>query len=152
MNGIISFDRAFPLDAPENFPSRDGDVYYSYLVAPYWSNIDTRRAGSVRYETYRRGDSEASDQQMGLVTDFLGDEEGVDFVGEWMLLASWDGVHPFPHGDSANMTRQDPYLDSVWLCMFIIPHSKSMLNFAIASTTQCLIIPLPHPHVHILIA
>lgn len=113
MNGIISFDRAFSLGAPENFPSMDGDVYYSYLVAPYWSNIDTRRAGRVQYEAYLRGDSEASDQQMSEVDEFLGDEEDIDFVGEWMLLASWERVHRYPHGDSANMTRQDPYLESV---------------------------------------
>lgn len=115
MNGIISFDREFALNSPENFPSLDGDVYFGYLVAPYWSNIDTRRAGTVRYETYRRGDSEASDKQMGVVTDFLSDEENIDLVGEWMLLASWENVHPYPHGDSAELARLNPYLESVWI-------------------------------------
>ncbi len=82
MNGIISFDREFSLDSPEDFPSMDGDVYFSYLVSPYWSDIDTRRAGSVRYETYSRGDSEASDRQISMVTDFLATEEGVSMTGE----------------------------------------------------------------------
>lgn len=113
VNGIISFDREFTLDSPEDFPSMDGDVYFSYLVAPYWSSIDTRRDGTVRYETYRRGDSESSDQQMRRVDEFLGDEEGIDFVGEWMLLASWEGVHPYPHGESADLSRENPYLESV---------------------------------------
>lgn len=113
MNGIISFDRPFSLGSPENFPSMDGDVYFSYLVAPYWSNIDTRRAGRVRYEYYNRGDSEISDRQIARVTDFLQVEQNVTIVGEWMLLVSWESVHPYPHGVSAALDRENPYLESV---------------------------------------
>ncbi len=91
----------------------DGDVYFSYLVAPYWSDIDTRRAGRVRYETYSRGDSEASDGQISTVEDFLAAEESVTMVGEWMMLVSWEDVHPYPHGTSAELERENPYLDSV---------------------------------------
>ena len=115
VNGIISFDREFTLTSSENFPSMDGDVHFGYLVAPYWSGIDTRRAGRVRYETYRRGDSEESDRQMSTVDDFLVAEEGINFASEWMLLASWEDVHPYPHGDSADLARENPYLESVRL-------------------------------------
>lgn len=42
-NGIISFDSEFTRDLPESFPAMsDPEVFISYLVAPYWSNIDTR--------------------------------------------------------------------------------------------------------------
>jgi hypothetical protein len=113
VNGIISFDREVPLTSPKDFPSMDGDVYFGYLVAPYWSGIDTRRAGTVRYETYRRGDSDDSDGQMSIIDDFITENEEINFVSEWMMLASWEDVHPYPHGDSARMGRQNPYLESV---------------------------------------
>ena len=113
MNGLISFSYEFSLESAENFPSSDGKIYYSYLVAPYWSNIDTRRAGRVRYETYSRGDSEAADQQISTVENFLAVEENVTLVGEWMMLVSWEDVHPHPHGISAELERENPYLESV---------------------------------------
>ena len=111
MNGIISFDQAFALDSPQNFPTIEARIYFSYLVAPYWSDVDTRREGRVRYESYYRGDSPESDQQMGMVEDFLEQEEGVVMEVGWMLLASWEEVHP--HGASADLERQNPYLESV---------------------------------------
>ena len=72
----------------------DGSIYYSYLAAPYWSNIDTRRSGTVRYESYSQGDSLASDGQLQMVNEFINIEQDPDFEGEWMLLASWENVHP----------------------------------------------------------
>ena len=114
VNGIISFDRPFSLNTAENFPSQDGDVHFSYLVAPFWSDVDTRRAGTVRYESYYRGDSSASDQRLAIVEQFLLNEEGVEMQGEWMLLAAWENVHPFPHGDiDPADVRVNPYLQSV---------------------------------------
>ena len=91
----------------------EGSVYFSYLLAPYWSDVDTRREGNVRYESYYRGDSPESDQQIGVVEDFLEQEEGVVMEVGWMLLASWEEVHPYPHGASADLERQNPYLESV---------------------------------------
>lgn len=82
-------------------------------MSPYWANIDTRRAGSVRYESYSRGDSEASDRQISKVENFLAEEENVTLVGEWMMLAFWEDVHPFPHGSSPDLERENPYLELV---------------------------------------
>lgn len=84
-------------------------------MAPYWSNIDTRRAGRVRYETYSRGESEASDRQINIVLDFLALEENITMVGEWMMIVSWEDVHPFKHGTSDELHRDNPYLESVRL-------------------------------------
>ncbi len=113
VNGIISFDREFNADSSQNFPSMNGSVYYSYLASPYWSNIDTRRSGQVRYESYTLGDSSESDDQLEMVDDFINIEQDPGFQGEWMLLVSWEDVHPYPHGDVAEAERIDPYLDSV---------------------------------------
>ena len=113
VNGIISFDRPFAEDSSVNFPSMDGNVHFSYLVAPYWSDIDTRRSGTVHYEYYNRGNSTASDQQLDMVRDFIRKERDPSFEGEWMLLAAWENVHPYPHGESADLPRENPYLESV---------------------------------------
>ena len=113
VNGIISFDREFSPQSPVNFPSLDGDIHFAYLVSPYWSNVDTRREGRVIYEHYSRGDSDTSDDQIDSVTQFLNDEQDTDFTGEWMMLVSWEKVHPYPHGESADLERENPYLESV---------------------------------------
>lgn len=113
VNGIISFDNPFSINEPENFPSQNGKVYYSYLVAPYWSNIDTRLEGTVRYETYTRSNSPISDQRFEMVEEFLRNEGGVVMQGQWMLLAEWADVHPFPHGTTGEQEREDPYLEAV---------------------------------------
>ena len=115
MNGLISFSYEFSLQSGDNFPSKDAKIYHSHLVAPYWSNIDTRRAGRVRYETYSWGDSEAANQQISMVENFLSVEENVTLAGEWMMLVSWEDVHPYPHGTSAELERENPYLESVRL-------------------------------------
>ena len=102
------------MGTPEEFPSMDSRIYFSHLLSPYWSDIDTRRAGRVRYETYTRGDMDASDRQITMVTDFLAAEEVVNMTGEWMLLASWEDVHPFPHGlSSTEQERVNPHLELV---------------------------------------
>ena len=112
-NGIFSFGRDFRQDLPAQFPSLDADVYFSYLVAPYWSNIDTRLDGQVNYEVHVAGESSISDSYLGRVSAFIDAELDTGFVGNWMVVATWDGVHPFPHGNSAEQDRVDPYLQSV---------------------------------------
>ena len=81
-------------------------------MAPFWSDVDTGRAGRVRYESYYRGDSSASDQQLATVEQFLLDEEGVEMQGEWMLLAAWENVHEYPHGSSEEV-EENPYYQAV---------------------------------------
>ena len=84
-------------------------------MAPYWSNIDTRLEGQVRYEVFQSSDGgTATEGRLGLVTDFINSEFDSDFVGgSWMLVATWREVHPNPHGESAEQAREDPYLQSV---------------------------------------
>ena len=95
------------------FPSTDAQIYFSYLVAPYWSNIDTRLDGQVNYEVHVIGESDTSDEYIGRVSSLINSEQDPAFSGNWMIVATWDGVHPFPHGNSAEQDRVDPYLQSV---------------------------------------
>ena len=112
-NGIFSFGRDFRQDIPEAFPSTDAEIYFAYLVAPYWSNIDTRLDGQVNYEVYVMGESVISNDYLGRVSTFINSEQDPAFTGNWMIVVTWDGVHPFPHGNSAEQDRVDPYLQSV---------------------------------------
>ena len=109
----MSFGRDFRQDIPEAFPSTDAEIYFAYLVAPYWSNIDTRLDGQVNYEVYVMGESVISNDYLGRVSTFINSEQDPAFTGNWMIVVTWDGVHPFPHGNSAEQDRVDPYLQSV---------------------------------------
>ena len=82
-------------------------------MAPYWSNIDTRLDGQVNYEVYVMGESITSGDYLGRVSTLINSEQDPAFTGNWMIVVTWDGVHPFPHGNSAEQDRVDPYLQSV---------------------------------------
>ena len=97
-NGIISFRDPFYFHAPQLFPGIFSDVAGAYLVAPFWGDVDIRRAGNVLYEVMTEGASpEAADLIME-VSNFVSNQTGDDFSGTWMLVAMWDQVHPYPHG------------------------------------------------------
>ena len=124
--GIFSFSREFSQHIlPTPFPSTSIDVFTSYLVAPYWSNIDTRLDGSVNYEVHVAGESSISDDHLRDVSSLINAEQGTDFLGNWMIVTTWDNVHPFPHGNSAEQDRVDPYLQSVCTSMHI--HTVSII-------------------------
>ena len=50
---------------------------------------------------------------IGTVEALVNSENGTLLNSNWMLVATWENVHPFPHGASADQDRQDPYLRSV---------------------------------------
>ena len=72
----------------------------------------------MNYEVHVSGESSTSDDYLGRVSSLINSEaEDPDFIGSWMIVATWDSVHPFPHGSSAEQDRVDPYLQSVSSCM-----------------------------------
>ena len=96
---MISFSRPFYYWYPSPFPG----YYYLrrfYVVAPYWADHDIRRKGSVSYETFERGKSRNDDYILNRVNDYLrsSDMAPLNFSGTFMILAEWNGVHPYPHG------------------------------------------------------
>ena len=122
-NGVISFGRPLGLNRPALFPTEQVSSFYAYTVAPYWSDIDTRLNGSVRYQTYSSVNSSDA-QVINTVADFINAENGSISNASWMLVATWEDVHPFPHGESAEQDRQDPYLGSVSVSLATcVPHS-----------------------------
>ena len=96
---MISFSRPFYYWYPYPFP---GHYYLRrfYVVAPYWADHDIRRQGNVFYETFERGNSQNDDLVLRRVNDYLTstDRAPSNFSGTFMILAEWNGVHPYPHG------------------------------------------------------
>ena len=67
----------------------------------------------MNYDVHVAGESSTSDDYLRNVSSLISAEKDTDFQGNWMIVATWDGVHPSPHGNSAEQDRVDPYLQSV---------------------------------------
>ena len=113
-NGVFSFGEPLLENRPAKFPTQQPSTYYAYIVAPFWSDIDTRLNGSVRWQVYSP-DVDREDLLINRVEDFINIELGQESIADanWMLVATWVGVHPFPHGNSVEEDRLDPYLQRV---------------------------------------
>lgn len=69
------------------------------MVAPYWSDVDIRREGSVYYRVVTRDTQNvAANNSLRIVDDFLTNYTRANFTSSWMLVATWEDVHPYPHG------------------------------------------------------
>ena len=76
---------------PKLFPY---DVWY--LVAPFWTAVDiTGEVGSVSYQVYSTGSA-----LLDTVNTIISDEENINFIGHWMIVAEWKSVPSYPHYDS----------------------------------------------------
>ena len=91
----------------------------SYIFAPFWSDIDVGRTGSVFYAVYQRGSSDEGDAVLDRVNGFISKQMSAAFNGYWMMVAQWDAVHPFPHSMGAAGLTDDyiEFLDKV--CVFV---------------------------------
>ena len=69
----------------------------SYLVAPFWSDVDITMSGNIHYEVHMENSSEYSSALIS-VSQFVSRSASVDFLGTWMLVVSWESVHPWPNG------------------------------------------------------
>ena len=62
-----------------------------YIVAPYWSDIDTRSSGSVSYEFHT---NITSLSLLNKVSKYIRQQEQNYFSGIWMLVAEWNAIPP----------------------------------------------------------
>ena len=98
-NGIFSFSAPFYSAVARAFPSTLSTVANAYLVAPYWDDVDIRLAGNISYEVHSRSNNNpGSNQLLDQISQFVEDSTGDSFQGDWMLVAEWEEVHPWPHG------------------------------------------------------
>lgn len=94
-NGLISFDRDLNAFSPVLFPN---STSYSYIVAPFWADHDTRLAGQVSYRMYNK-----SDNIIPVVSRFIRQQTETDFDGSWMLVAHWKDI-PEHRSDGAKVS------------------------------------------------
>ncbi len=102
MNGIISFGREFTTERPSLFPfSVPSPLTGRQLIAPFWANVDTRMEGGVvSYEVHT-----TADELVRRVSAFISNRKGIQFDGAGMLLADWNRVHQYPHGDAESVSE-----------------------------------------------
>ena len=105
-NGVISFANPWSYSSPSRFPTNWYWTRNQYVLAPFWSDNDIRRAGSVRYASISLGNTSGGDDLIARVSAFIqhqnSDAKEQNFNGQWMLVAFWDSVHPYPHGSTGS--------------------------------------------------
>lgn len=104
---------------PEQFPTRNFDIRNALVVAPFWSDNDIRKDGAIRYATYNSAtdDNPRARALLDIVNANIQAQQREEseqlFVGLWILIAHWDGVHPSPHGEDDHGGLSDEELDRV---------------------------------------
>ena len=85
-NGYFTFD-GFTSWIPFTF-----NQYTTWsLVAPFFTDIDIRGVGQINYEVHNETTSQSL---LSRVNSLINHHAQTEFNGEWMLVATWDGV---PH-------------------------------------------------------
>ncbi|KAL5010333.1 hypothetical protein ScPMuIL_012638 [Solemya velum] len=100
-NGLISFTDKFVGSSPQPFGTGESE----YLIAPFWAEIDaiqsSRQPPIVWYQGYfNQGVNNARVQQiMARATSDIRRSKDPSFVPEWVFVATWDGVFPYPESN-----------------------------------------------------
>lgn len=116
-NGAFSFGQSWRFSHPEPFPTSYAPSRSRLVLSPFWSDVDIRKAGTVRYALVTRGTSTLGDMIMNnastyVNSHFIGEDELV-YDPTWVLVAQWDGVHPHPHGSRSQKGIDKSYLTRV---------------------------------------
>ena len=124
-NGFISFDVGLTSSLPQLFPSDQNRIKNGYVIAPFWSNNDLTLAGNVTYQVEK-----FSSDQLTSASAFIRDTTNTNFSGTWMLVAQWNGVHPYPHGSNPSSSALNAVsiiiLDDV-IAYFVLLFSRPTL-------------------------
>ena len=120
---MISFNKSWNYAYPDTFPTSYFWTRKGLAVAPFWSDNDIRKEGSVRYATYCTVNQECSKSHEGdnllkevneYVQQFVKEGEP-PFRGRWLLVAHWDHVPPSPHGEIDHMGIPEDELNKVYM-------------------------------------
>ena len=116
-NGVLSFDKPFKFSHPSRFPPENIYARQNNIVAPFWSDNDIRKNGTVRYVDIVKGYSTQGDMLLEIVGEHvnstLGTKSSGRFQPSWMIVAQWDKVHPHPHGADSHDGISEDYLSKV---------------------------------------
>ncbi len=78
-------------------------------MAPFWSDVDVRLNGNIKYEVHSDDTGlVGSAELLRNTSDFISVKASVEFIGSWMLVVSWEDVHPWPNGEGS------PFWDSLY--------------------------------------
>ena len=85
----------------ELFPTTNPNIYWDFVVAPFWSDADLRLEGRASWEIH---DLMQSEELVNAISVFIQQNyDGAEnFSGTWMIVAFWEDVHPWPHGVGFN--------------------------------------------------
>ena len=96
-NGYFSFGTRRTVYNPSLFSSTSP---YSYLVAPFWADIDITVHGSISYEVHSTSAGSSSIALLNRVSTFISNQQNTQFSGNWMLVASWSQVSAYSGSSS----------------------------------------------------
>ena len=83
-NGYFTFD-GFTGYSPFTF----NEITTKSLVAPFFTDLDIRDVGQINYEVHNETTSQSL---LSRVNSLINHHAQTEFNGEWMLVATWDGV------------------------------------------------------------
>ena len=116
-NGAISFIDPWMFSHPNRFPTTYPPTRQGRVLAPFWSDVDIRKKGTVRYAPIIRGSSALGDSIMDEATTYVNDrfirEGETSYQPTWVLVAQWDRVHPHPHGADNHEGIDQEYINKV---------------------------------------
>ena len=75
------------------------------------------------------GDNPTSDELIDRVNDFLAQEEGVDFDGNWMLVVHWDDIPPFGFGNGFQVNHTCSLGSQLFLAQLFLSWSGGMIFY-----------------------
>lgn len=89
-NGLISFGRPVTDDSPQPFPTDSADIFWSFIAAPFWSDVNLLENSSVYWEIRGTDDSNIA---LSEVSDLIRSQYiELQFTATWMLVATWQDV------------------------------------------------------------
>lgn len=96
MNGIISFGEHFPVFDPVLMPGTSANIYYAYMVAPFWADGDIGGRGNITWGIYTTGGSNTADAYLTQVSELIQNRrENVSFTGNWMMIVNYNEIPPY---------------------------------------------------------
>ena len=131
-NGVFSFLEPWRFSHPNRFPTNYVATRLGHVLSPFWSDIDIRREGTVRYVPITRGSFTLGDTIMNDATSYVNDrfidDDTPPYEATWMLVAQWEGVHPHPHGSDNHEGIDESYLNRVSSFQSFYPESSNLIG------------------------
>ena len=98
-------------------PTSNENLHDIDVIAPFWSDNDIRKSGTIRYVAIEKSNSTEGDQQLDAISTVLQQRGYTDFISEFAIIAQWDHVHPFPHASPSGYNISEEELSKAKIDM-----------------------------------